>query len=147
MIRVGAQGLKLLAECLLSPYLSLFATPSPMLPLKAQVGESSTETGLATVAGSGAPHRARCQGIEDVERVPQFSLLFWLAEPGPQGVCSSSYLTQSSVGSEGVTFQTYLCPLGLWVGDPGLEECDSHPGADNLLFLQMFLPVRSCTGH
>lgn len=46
MIRVGAQGLKLLAECLLSPYLSLFATPSPMLPLKAQVGKSSTETGL-----------------------------------------------------------------------------------------------------
>lgn len=75
-----------MAESLLSSDLLLFATPSPMLPLKAQVDGSSTETGLrkrrrtgkeaeqrgelpqggggrgghlATVAGSGAPQRAR----------------------------------------------------------------------------------------
>ena len=76
-----------MAESLLSsPDLLLFATPSPMLPLKAQVDGSSAETGLrkrrrtgkeaeqrgelpqggggrgghlATVAGSGAPQRAR----------------------------------------------------------------------------------------
>lgn len=47
MLRAGAQRLKLLAESLLSsPYLSLFATLSPMLPLKPQVGGSSAETGL-----------------------------------------------------------------------------------------------------
>lgn len=46
-LRAGAQRLTLLAESLLSsPYLSLFATPSPTLPLKAQVGGSSAETGL-----------------------------------------------------------------------------------------------------
>lgn len=83
-LRAGAQRLKPLAESLRSfPHLSLFATPSPIRPLSAQVGGSSAETGLrkrrtgkkvdwrgelpgegrkghlATVAGSGAPQRAR----------------------------------------------------------------------------------------
>lgn len=40
------------------------------------------------------------QGIEDVERVPEFPLLFWLVEPRPQGVCSSPHFTQASGGSE-----------------------------------------------
>lgn len=46
-LRAGAQRLKPLAESLPSSlYLSLFATPSPMRPLKAQMGGSSAETVL-----------------------------------------------------------------------------------------------------
>lgn len=54
------------------------------------------------------------QGVGDVERVPELSLLFWLTEPRPQGVCSSSHFTQASGGSE--TMSSRLGCIGFWVG-------------------------------
>lgn len=67
------------------------------------------------------------QGVGDVERVPELSLLFWLTEPRPQGVCSSSHFTQASGGSETISFQTLLCTLGFWVGAP-VSRVTAPPG-------------------
>lgn len=98
--RAGARRLKPLAESLRSPHLSLSATPSPTLPLSAQGGGSGAETGLRRrkrtgkkVEGRGElPGGGRVtlpqsqalrlhrgpdgQRIENVERVPEFPLLF-----------------------------------------------------------------------
>lgn len=41
------------------------------------------------------------QGIEDVEWVPESLLLFWLAEPRPQGVRPSPHFTRASLHALG----------------------------------------------